>query len=303
MWIESFLRYIQYEKAFSSHTVLSYKNDLFSFREFVEQRQADFVARTVDARLIRFYIVKLVDDGISPRTIARKISTLRSFFRYLVKEGEVSVNPVVGVQLPKTTKKLPSFLKTREMDILLDQMDYGEGFRAVRDRLILSMFYETGMRRAELIGLRDEDVDLCQKSIKVYGKRRKQRIIPIGGELAQQIEAYLEARTQSLGEKKTGALLVKEDGGPLYPVLVYRVVTHYLEAVSTLTKCSPHVLRHTFASAMLNNGAQLNSVKELLGHSSIASTEVYTHITFEELKHNYKQAHPRADKKGGHYGT
>ena len=185
------------------------------------------------------------------------------------------------------------------MDLLLDGIDFGDDFRGVRDKLIINMFYSTGIRRGELIGLRDADVDISMSMMKVTGKRNKQRIIPFGEELRVQIEQYRNVREEVGGGCEF--FFVKEDGQPLYPELVYRIVTRYLNMVSTLTKKSPHVLRHTFASAMLNNGAELNSVKELLGHSSLASTEVYTHITFEELKQSYKRAHPRAEKKGGRY--
>ena len=186
------------------------------------------------------------------------------------------------------------------MDLLLDGIDFGDDFRGVRDKLIINMFYSTGIRRGELIELRDADVDIYMSAMKVTGKRNKQRIIPFGEELRIQIEGYRSVRDRDV-KGKHKPFFVKEVGQPLYPELVYRIVTRYLNMVSTLTKKSPHVLRHTFASAMLNNGAELNSIKELLGHSSLASTEVYTHITFEELKQSYKQAHPRAEKKGGRY--
>lgn len=298
MWIESFLRYIRYEKNFSSHTVLSYKNDLFQFEAFVTRETGAFSPESVDLDLVRNWVVNLVEEGVSPRSVSRKVSALRSFFKFLVKREVVSSTPIHDIQLPKIRKRLPSFLKQEEMDLLIDEVDFGDGFRAVRDKLVVNMFYSTGIRRAELIGLKDVDVDVSVSVLKVTGKRNKQRIVPFGEELRIQIEEYRKARDRDIpagGE----FFFIKEDGEPLYPELVYRVVTRYLEMVSTLTKKSPHVLRHTFASAMLNNGAELNSVKELLGHSSLASTEVYTHITFEELKQNYKQAHPRAEKKEG----
>ena len=287
MCIESFLRYIRYEKNFSSHTVLSYRNDLLQFVDYyVACKDERFAPKSVDQDLVRNWIVYLVEKGRMPRSISRKVSALRSFFKFLVKEGIIPFTPVQNIQLPKISKPLPAFLKEEEMDLLLDGIDFGDDFRGVRDKLIINMFYSTGIRRGELIELRDADVDIYMSAMKVTGKRNKQRIIPFGDRDVK-------------GEHKT--FFVKEDGQPLYPELVYRIVTRYLNMVSTLTKKSPHVLRHTFASAMLNNGAELNSIKELLGHSSLASTEVYTHITFEELKQSYKQAHPRAEKKGGRY--
>lgn len=300
MWIESFLRYIRYEKNFSSHTVLSYKNDLFQFEAYVTRETGAFSPESVDLDLARNWVASLVEEGMSSRSVRRKVSALRSFFKFLVKEEVVSSSPIRDIQLPKIRKRLPFFLKQEEMDLLIDEVDFGDGFRAVRDRLIINLFYSTGIRRAELIGLKDADVDASMSVLKVTGKRNKQRIVPFGEDLRIQIEEYREIRNRDVladGE----FFFIKEDGMPLYPELVYRVVTHYIETVSTLTKKSPHVLRHTFASAMLNNGAELNSVKELLGHSSLASTEVYTHITFEELKQSYKQAHPRAERKGGRY--
>lgn len=301
MCIESFLRYIQYEKNFSSHTVLSYRNDLLQFVDYYFTCKSErFSPKSVDRDLVRNWIVYLVEKGRTPRSISRKVSTLRSFFKFLVKEGIIPFTPIQNIQLPKISKSLPAFLKEEEMDLLLDGIDFGDNFRGVRDKLIINMFYSTGIRRGELIGLQDADVDIYMSAMKVTGKRNKQRIIPFGKELRIQIEGYRSVRDRDVkGEHKS--FFVKEDGQPLYPELVYRIVTRYLNMVSTLTKKSPHVLRHTFASAMLNNGAELNSIKELLGHSSLASTEVYTHITFEELKQSYKQAHPRAEKKGGRY--
>ena len=302
MLIESFLRYIRYEKNYSSHTVLSYKNDLFQFRDYVVRETGEFRPEQTDRDQVRNWVVSLVKEGDLPRSVGRKISALRSFFKFLVLQKVIPDTPIRNIQLPKIRKRLPSFVKQEEMDLLLDEVDFGTGFNAVRDRLMIGLLYSTGMRRSEMIGLQDTDVDLDSCSLKVTGKRDKQRIIPFGKELRDMIKVYVDIRNEEAGGA-TGSFLVRENGEPLYPQLVYRVVTRYLSSVCSLTKRSPHVLRHTFASAMLNNGAELNSVKELLGHSSLASTEVYTHITFEELKKSYKQAHPRADKKGGNYGN
>ena len=302
MWIESFLRYIRYEKNYSSHTVLSYKNDLFQFKDFVTGEIGEFTPEMIDRDIVRNWVVVLVERGDAPRSVSRKISALRSFFKYLVAQKVIADTPIRNIQLPKIRKRLPSFVKQDEMDLLLEDVDFGSGFRAVRDKLIITMFYSTGIRRAELIGLKDADVDLMAATVKVTGKRNKQRIIPFGRELQTMIEEYRDVRNKETGGGSP-YFFIKEDGDALYPQLVYRVVTHYLETVCSLSKKSPHVLRHTFASAMLNNGAELNSVKELLGHGSLASTEVYTHITFEELKKSYKQAHPRAERKGGNYGN
>lgn len=291
---ESFLRYIRYERNLSSHTVLSYNNDLIQFEEFLRQQTGAFDIQSVDVDLVRNWMVALMENGVSPRSVARKISSLRAFFKFLVKQGLLSKTPIYSLSLPKVRKKLPVFVKPDEMDYLIDRVDFGTGYKACRDRLLVTLLYTTGMRRAELIGLKDEDVNFYTSTIKVTGKRNKQRIIPFGEELSRLLSEYREVRGREVGMEDP-AFLVRENGAPIYAGLVYRVVTHYLGEVCTLTKRSPHVLRHSFASAMLNNGAELNSVKELLGHSSLASTEIYTHITVEELKRNYKQAHPRAE--------
>lgn len=272
----------------------------FSLMAYMVRETGTFSPESVDLDMVRNWVVSLVEGNISPRTISRKVSALRSFFKFLVKRKVISSTPIRGIQLPKIRKQLPAFLRQEEMDLLLDETDFGDGFRAVRDRLIINLFYSTGIRSAELIGLKDIDVDVSISVLKVTGKRNKQRIIPFGEELRTWIEEYREIRDREISSNSE-FFFIKEDGESLYPELVYRVVTRYLKTVSTLTKKSPHVLRHTFASAMLNNEAGLNSVKELLGHSSLASTEVYTHISIEELKQSYKQAHPRAERKGGRY--
>ncbi len=293
MWIESFLRYIQYEKNYSSCTVLSYRNDMIQFEKFVIERIGHFDVQKIELSLIREWVVSMMEQKVEPSSVSRKVSALRSFFKYLIRQGCLRTDPSRGVRLPKAGKSLPQFVKPTEMDRLIDEVDFGNDFSAIRDKLIMTMLYSTGMRRAELVGLTDEDVDVYNSSIKVTGKRNKQRIIPFGRELAKMIEEYLDVRDQI--QKQTDRFFVRESGEPLYEKLVYRIVTRRLGDVTTLSKHSPHVLRHSFASAMLNNGAELNSVKELLGHNSLSSTEIYTHITFEELKKSYKQAHPRAE--------
>ncbi len=293
MWIESFLRYIQYEKNYSSCTVLSYKNDLCQFETFVIKQVGRFDVQEIESPLIREWVVFMMEQKMSPSSVSRKVSTLRSFFKYLIRQNCLQTDPLKGVRLPKSGKNLPQFVKPAEMDRLIDEVEFGDDFNAIRNKLIVTMLYSTGMRRSELVSLTDEDVDVYNSSIKVTGKRNKQRIIPFGGELAKMIRGYLDARSRI--QTSSNRFFVRESGEPLYEKLVYRIVTRWLEGVTTLSKHSPHVLRHSFASAMLNNGAELNSVKELLGHSSLSSTEVYTHITFEELKKNYKQAHPRAE--------
>ena len=290
MLIESFLRYIRYEKNLSTHTVLSYKGDLFQFKTFLEKLAPEVAPEDASTEQVREWITSLSEEGVTVRSISRKISSLRAFYRYLMAQSIIEESPVKDVRVPKVRKKIPVYLRQDSMDELLDDVSYGEGFEAVRDRLIMAMFYNTGMRRAELIGLKDTDVR--DGEIKVTGKRNKQRLIPYGEELSHMIADYRAARREA-GVAAADTFFVRKNGGPLYPQLVYRLVNRALSKVCTLEKKSPHVLRHTFASVMLNNGAGLNSVKELLGHHSLASTEVYTHITFEELKQSYNQAFPK----------
>ena len=298
MNIEMFLRYLRYEKNYSSYTALFYRKDLEQFVAFRSSLRSDADEMPVESDDVRNWIISLSEQGLSPRTISRKISTLRSYYKYVQGKGECEDNPVVGVKLPKARKKLPSFVRPDTMEQLSVTDEAGgtrSKFAQLRNKLIVTMLYETGMRRVELIGLKDAAVDNTVCEMRVLGKRNKERIIPYGARLQQDIARYRKEREARAGSSET--FFVRDDGSPLYAQLVYRVVREQLSAISTLSKRSPHVLRHSFASAMLNEGAGINSVKELLGHSSLASTEVYTHITFEELKQSYKRAHPRAEKK------
>ena len=301
--LQKFIKYIRYEKGYSSHTVLSYNNDLIQFEEYLLSHVGVVDHALVDSDIIRNYIVWLMEQKISPCSVGRKLSTLRTFYKYLVKLNIIDSSPAAMVVKPKEAKPLPSFVKQSEMEALMSGFSdvEDEDFLSVRDNLILDLLYQTGIRRAELLQLRDEDVDLSARTIKVTGKRNKQRIVPFGNKLRVYIEKYINLRNREV-KCVNSRFFVRENGEPLYPVLVYRIVKDNLSKISTLSKLSPHVLRHTFASVMLNNGADIDSVKELLGHASLVSTQVYTHITFEELKHNYNQAHPRAIKKGGLYG-
>lgn len=300
MIFDPFLEYLQYERNYSTHTVLSYHNDLSQFSDFAASVRDDISVEEIDSDLIRLWLVSLMEQNLSPLSVKRKLSALKSYFRYLLKSGLVKKNPVMAISGPKSVKKIPSFVKEDEMNLLLDEvLEADSDFVQLRNNTIIHLFYLTGIRRAELIGLKDQDVDFSANVIKVTGKRNKQRIIPIGGELKELLVRYLEERDVRVGFCD-GHVFVKEDGEAVYPMLVHRLVKSKLAGVK-LERKSSHVLRHTFATTMLNNGAQLNSVKELLGHSSLASTEVYTHTTFEELKKTYNTAHPRAghSKKGG----
>ena len=293
MLIKAFLDYLRLERNYSEKTIVSYRTDLLEFEGFFKKVDAELDFTRVDADVIRNWTVSLMDDGRAATSVNRKLSSLRSFYRFLLKRKVVSVDPMLKVVGPKKKKPLPSFVREKDMDRLLDELLYDESFEGCRDRTILEMFYATGMRRSELIGLNDADVDLSAKLIKVTGKRNKQRLIPFGDELAEDLLNYIKVRNETLSQGAE-AFFVLENGARMYSEAIYRLVRRYLSGVVTLKKRSPHVLRHTFATAMLNGKAELRAVKELLGHESLATTEVYTHTTFEELKKVYEQAHPRA---------
>ena len=293
MLIDSFLKYLRYERNYSERTITSYRIDLLQFGDYLRSRDEKNEFTIADADLIRGWIVSLMGDDCKPSSVNRKLSSLRSFYRFLIRKGEVAVDPTIKVVGPKKKKPLPSFIKEKDMNRLLDEVPFQEGFEGCRDRMILEMFYATGVRLSELIGLNDADVDFSSKLIKVTGKRNKQRLIPFGTELEEDLRLYIKVRNDALPERGD-SLFVRKSGLRMYPVQVYRLVRRSLSKVVALKKKSPHVLRHTFATAMLNDNAQLGAVKELLGHESLATTGIYTHTTFEELKKVYEQAHPRA---------
>ena len=293
MLIKSFLDYLRYERNYSEKTVLAYSEDIKQLQEFAQEEYGRFNPLEVEAELIREWIVSLMDRGYTSTSVNRKLSSLRSFYKYLLRQGEVTKDPLCKITGPKNKKPLPVFLKESEMNKLLDETDFGEGFKGYRDRLIIEVFYATGIRLSELIGLDDKDVDFSASLLKVTGKRNKQRLIPFGDELRELMLGYINIRNEMIPERSE-AFFVRENGERLYKNLVYNLVKRNLSKVVTLKKRSPHVLRHTFATTMLDTDAELGVVKELLGHESIATTEIYTHATFEELKKVYKQAHPRA---------
>lgn len=298
MLIDSFLDYLRYERGYSTYTVGAYSNDLRQFEVYVkEMKEGIFRPEEVDADIVRNWIVSLLDSKISPVSVNRKLSSLKSFFKFLMKQGCVSVNPLRLIVGPKTKRSLPYFVNEKDMDTLLDGDGFDEDFEGVRDRLILEVLYDTGVRRSELVGIQNSDVDYGAMQIKVTGKRNKQRLIPIAERLKDLMLAYTEVRNREVGTE-SGWFFVKKNGERISVSVLYVIVKKKLSDIPTLAKCSPHVLRHSFATSMLNNGAELNAVKELLGHSSLASTSIYTHTTFEELKKVY-HAHPRAQKEGG----
>lgn len=290
---DSFLDYLRYERNYAVSTVECYRAAVLEFQKFGEESLGDLTPSDVDAELVREWIASLMDKGCASTTINRKLSSIRAYYRFLLRKGEVAVDPLQKITGPKKKKRLPTFLRENEMNRLLDDVDFGEGFEGCRDHMIIEMFYATGMRLSELIGLDDKDVDFSASLIKVTGKRNKQRLIPFDEELGRSMQEYVNVRNEAV-PVRSEAFFVRKNGKRLYCSIVSCLVKRNLSKVVTVKKKSPHVLRHTFATAMLNNGADLSSIKELLGHESLATTEIYTHTTFEELKKVYNQAHPRA---------
>jgi len=293
MFIERFIRYLQFEKRFSPNTVTAYKNDLDQFSQFIISIEP--VLLNVIHQHVRAWIVSLMDQGIEARTINRKISSLRSFYKFLQREDLIGSSPMINVRAPKIPKRLPVVITEQKMDILLDSQDvFRNDFQGMRDRLIVELLYGTGMRLSELVNLSDDDINIYEQQIKVLGKRNKERIIPINNSIAKLIADYQLQKLSQNFDNKSFALIVTNEGKSAYPKFIYRTVNLILSFISTHDKKSPHILRHSFATSLLNRGADLNAIKELLGHSSLAATQVYTHNSVEKLKSIYKQAHPKA---------
>lgn len=294
--IEDFLTYLKLQKRYSGHTIAAYQNDLRQFLAFLEAQYEWSDIKKADHHHIRAWMVALLEQKTNPRSIRRKLASLNTYYKYLKKLNLIKTNPLQKVITPKFSKQLPTFIKNNEIETLLQQMDSGNGFAAARDMLVIMMLYLTGIRRAELINIKLDDIDMAQKVVKVTGKGNKQRIIPIHSLLIEHLKTYIEFRKEIInnGENPVSYLIVTNKGKQAYPNLIHRIVSQNLKKVSTSARKSPHVLRHTFAAGLLNSGADLNVIKELLGHSNLLATQVYTHITNDNLKSIYKHAHPRA---------
>ncbi|WP_108802441.1 tyrosine-type recombinase/integrase [Aquimarina sp. Aq107] len=296
MFIKEFVDYLLLEKKYSTHTVSAYKADLLSFVKFYEDEYDIKDISKSNYTQIRSWIVSLVDKEVSNRTINRKVSSLKTYFKFLLKSEQIDKNPLAKHKALKASNKLQIPFSDVEVDLVLEELSSGVDFKSVRNRLIVELFYATGMRRIELVNLKIKDVDVSSKQIKVLGKRNKERYVPLIPSVIKTIEQYMELRKDVVKELGDSSLLLTEKGVKIYETLVYRVINGYFSNVSSKVKRSPHILRHSFATHLLNEGANLNAVKELLGHSSLAATQVYTHQSIAQLAKVYKQSHPRNKK-------
>lgn len=294
MMKESFLNYLEHEKRFSPHTLTAYRTDLEQFLQFLDRTFDIQAPDEVTHTQVRSWTVDLLDQGRSTSSINRKLSTLKTFYRFLQRRHGLERNPMLKVLSPKMGKRLPQVVRADELDKLFEQIQFPVDFEGQRDRVVLEILYHTGMRRAELIQLKQRDIDFSANILKVLGKGNKERLIPFGPGLAQLLQAYIDLCQQTFGDTNYPHLLLTKQGKPLYPKAVYNIVTKYLSAVSTVEKKSPHVLRHSFATHLSNNGADLNAIKALLGHANLAATQIYTHNSIEKLKKVYESAHPKA---------
>jgi integrase/recombinase XerC len=288
--IISFIEYLKFEKRSSQHTIVSYQNDLEQFFQFLQSQYETSELKSIKSTMVRSWLAELKGDEMTAKSINRKISTLKSFFKYYLKQGTLNVSPMVTIISPKISKRLPSFVEERHLDTLFNHVEFADNWEDKTKRIVMLLLYNTGMRLSELINLKESQIDYSYKQIKVLGKGNKERIIPISSELLNDIKTY----TMSKSIESAKNVFVTSKGKPLQPRYVYGFVRDYLSLVTTIRKKSPHVLRHSFATHLMNAGAELNAVKELLGHSSLASTQIYTHNTIEKLKEVFTKAHPKA---------
>lgn len=294
LYVDDFLNYLKFEKRCSVHTQVSYQTDIEQFGIFVRNIFNCNDPGKVNFRMVRKWIIELVDSGNTTRTVNRKLTALKMFYKYLLRQSLVSTSPLDKVVAPKIQKRLPVFVEEKQMNMLIDEMEFGDDLKGQRNKLIIEMFYLTGMRLSELLNLKEIDIDAISLTVKVLGKRSKERLIPISKEFLGHINDYLGTKHKEIVARGEQYIFVNQKGVKLNPKAVYRIINSYLRLVTSIEKKSPHIIRHTFATHMLNNGADLNAIKELLGHANLSATQVYTHNTFEKLTKIYKQAHPRA---------
>lgn len=291
---QTFIHYLQFEKRYSQHTIIAYQTDLDQFFDFLINQYDGPSLSAITPGFVRSWLAEMRCDKITAKSLNRKISSLKSFFKYQMKVGEIKHSPMATITGPKAGKRLPSFVAQNDMESLQQYLEFPDTWKGQTEKLLLDLFYATGMRLSELIGLKQNLVDTANSQVKVLGKGNKERIIPLSKELVNQVAAYIKNKRETFKDLTVPNLFINEKGKPLYAKYVYNIVKNNLSLVTTVQKRSPHVLRHTFATHLTNNGADLNAVKELLGHSSLASTQVYTHNTIEKLKDVYKKAHPKA---------
>jgi integrase/recombinase XerC len=292
--IQQFLDYLSFQKRYSPHTITSYQNDLTAFFDFLLIQFGETQLPEIKSTFVRSWLAELKEQGMESKSINRKISSLKSFFKYQLRQQTISVSPMTAIISPKVNKRLPQFVDKKDISTLLTHVEFPDTWAGKTDELILHLFYNTGMRQAELTGLKETDISKSNNTIKVLGKGNKERIIPVSNQLIQKMQVYMADKRKELEIFDNTVLLVTAAGKKLYPRYVYSTVNKYLALVTTIDKKSPHVLRHSFATHLMNNGADLNAVKELLGHSSLAATQIYTHNTIEKLKDIHKKAHPKA---------
>jgi integrase/recombinase XerC len=294
MDIRSFIQYLQFEKRYSKHTITAYENDLTQYSDYLKITYEITDLSQVRHTQIRSWLVSLMEGGTGSRSINRKISTLKSYYKFLIRNGVLQKDPMQKVVSPKVSKRLPVFVEEKNIREFLNHYDFGDTYEGIRDHLIIELFYSTGMRLSELVNLTDDSVNFYGNTIKVLGKGNKERIIPFHTEVMVLMKEYMAVRDKQFSQRNHPFLFLTEKGDKIYQRLVYRVINHYLQIFTTVEKKSPHVLRHTFATHLLNHGAEINAIKELLGHANLAATQVYTHNTIDKLKNIYKQAHPKA---------
>lgn len=290
------MQYLEFEKRFSPHTITAYKGDLEQFIDYLDKSYEMTSAKEVRHIHIRSWMVQLMQGGMASRSVNRKLSALKTYFLFLKRRGHIQLNPMLKVVAPKSGKRLPVFIQQEHLTLLFNEVDFGEGYEGIRNRTILEMLYATGMRRSELIGLKVKNILFTQSSVKVMGKGQKERLIPLSSHLDQVLKLYLKALGEDFSSDDDQWLFVTSKGKQLYPKFVYNLVKRYLSAVTTVEQRSPHVLRHSFATHLSNNGAELNAIKELLGHANLAATQIYTHNSIDKLKKVYEQAHPKAKR-------